>query len=156
MSGQVHALLEQSFKSRPSAIDFVRCRQYTESNWLAQFDEEGPLFPTKLVNREDFQLFKSLPVDTLMLIFYYREGTFSQYLAALELKLRNWRFHSKFGAWFKRSPEGPKSVNATYEYGNYSLFDISSNNWSVRTKSDFTFEYEALEDEVQIPPTLAS
>ena len=88
-----------------------------------------------------------LPLDTLILIFYYREGTHAQYLAAQELKRQQWRFHKKFGIWFRRTEGGIKTANPAFEYGAYDFFDVSGDNWGVKTKGDFTFEYEYLEED---------
>ena len=90
---------------------------------------------------------KKLPIDSLMLIFYYREGTFAQTRAADELKRQNWRFHKKFGVWFKRTEGGVRTMNPAFEFGAFNFLDSSSDRWGLRTRSDFTFEYEYLEEE---------
>ena len=127
----------------------VRTGPYTPSNAYSHATADGRhVFPDRLVNVEDAELMKKLPVDTLVLIFYYREGTYAQYLASQELKRQNWRFHKKFGVWFRRTESGAvKTMNAAFEYGAYNFFDVSGDNWGMRSKSDFTFEYEFLEED---------
>jgi CCR4-NOT transcriptional regulation complex NOT5 subunit len=83
-------------------------------------------------------------------MFYYREGSFPQLLAASELKDQNWRFHKKFGLWMERAGDGPKVSNPAFEFGTYDFFDLDQ--WSRKTKSDFTFEYEFLEEDGIISP----
>ena len=142
--GSLSSILELSYRCRPSCEDLVRIRPYSPSNPYnphAQYPQQG--------GREDAELMRKLPIDTLMLIFYYREGTYAQFLASQELKRQNWRFHVRFGLWFKRG-NSVKTVNPTLEFGSYNLFDLSEDVWSMRTRNDFTFEYEYL-DEDQIP-----
>jgi len=58
-------------------------------------------FPTvPLFNRRDN--FSNFDLDTLFFAFYYQQGTQQQYLAAVELKKRNWKFVKKFETWFKK------------------------------------------------------
>ncbi|PRT56183.1 General negative regulator of transcription subunit 3 [Wickerhamiella sorbophila] len=91
-------------------------------------------------------IFTKMDVDTLFYIFYYRQGTYQQYLAAKELKARSWRFHKKFLTWFQRHEE-PETINSKFEQGTYRFFDFEGS-WLQRRKSNFKFEYEYLEDEV--------
>ena len=132
-------VLEQSYQTRPSCEDLLRLSPYSPSN---PYVHAG--YPQRA---EWVEQMRNFSLDTLMLIFYYREGTFSQFLASQELKRQNWRFHAKFGIWFKRSST-PKTINASYEFGAYHFFDTES--WGVQARNDFTFEYEFLDDD-QIP-----
>ena len=143
------SVLDFSCQTRPKRGDVVRTGPYTPSNAYSHATADGRhVFPDRLVNVEDAELMKKLPVDTLVLIFYYREGTYAQYLASQELKRQNWRFHKKFGVWFRRTESGAvKTMNAAFEYGAYNFFDVSGDNWGMRSKSDFTFEYEFLEED---------
>jgi CCR4-NOT transcription complex subunit 3 len=52
-------------------------------------------FPTSaMYNRQsNFQRFD---IESLFFAFYYMQGTYQQYLAALELKKRGWEFHIRF------------------------------------------------------------
>lgn len=89
-------------------------------------------------------LYEKLDLDTLFTIFYYQPGTFSQYLAARELKKQSWRFHKKYLTWFQRHEE-PRVITEDYEQGTYIYFDYEGA-WCQRKKSEFTFEYRFLED----------
>lgn len=59
-----------------------------------------PLFNRK----ENFARFD---LETLFFAFYYQQGTYQQYLAAVELKKKNWRFVKKFETWFKKVDSEP-------------------------------------------------
>ncbi|WOK99459.1 general negative regulator of transcription subunit 3 isoform X2 [Canna indica] len=93
--------------------------------------------------------------DALFFAFYYQPNTFQQYLAARELKRQSWRFHKKFNTWFQRHEE-PKVTNDNFERGNYVYFDFniatdgSQHGWCQRIRTDFTFEYDFLEDELVV------
>jgi CCR4-NOT transcription complex subunit 3 len=138
--------LENSCRSRPRCDDLIRTRPYRPSNPFSVADNTLS-YPDRLLNTEDSEFIKKLPIDSLILIFYYREGTHAQFLASQELKRQNWRFHKKFGIWFKRTEGGIKTINPAFEYGAYDFFDMSGESWGIKTRSDFTFEYEYLEDE---------
>ncbi|OUC39687.1 Not1 domain, CCR4-Not complex component [Trichinella nativa] len=82
-----------------------------------------PYYPQSPLPLSDtFEHFNRLSPETLFFVFYYLQGTKSQYLAAKALKRQSWRFHTKYMMWFQRLEE-PK-----------------------RKKEDFTFEYRYLED----------
>lgn len=55
-----------------------------------------PLFARK----ENFQRFD---LETLFFAFYHQQGSYQQYLAAVELKKKNWKFHKKFETWFRKA-----------------------------------------------------
>ncbi|KAL5122807.1 CCR4-NOT transcription complex subunit 3 [Glycine soja] len=90
--------------------------------------------------------------DTLFFAFYYQQNTYQQYMAAKELKKQSWRYHRKYNTWFQRHEE-PKVATDEYEQGTYVYFDFHIANddlqhgWCQRIKTDFTFEYNYLEDE---------
>ena len=67
-------------------------------------------------------------------------------LAARQLKKQGWRFHKKYMTWFQRHEE-PKVTTEEYEQGTYVYFDYETG-WCQRIKSEFTFEYSYLEDEL--------
>ncbi|XP_019453075.1 PREDICTED: CCR4-NOT transcription complex subunit 3-like isoform X2 [Lupinus angustifolius] len=91
--------------------------------------------------------------DTLFFSFYYQQNTYQQYLAAKELKKQSWRYHRKYNTWFQRHEE-PKVATDEYEQGTYVYFDFHIANddmqhgWCQRIKTEFTFEYNFLEDEL--------
>lgn len=93
--------------------------------------------------------------DTLFFSFYYQQNSYQQYLAARELKRQSWRYHRKYNTWFQRHEE-PKVTDDEYEKGTYVYFDfhIADDNqqqgWCQRIKTEFTFEYSYLEDELSL------
>ncbi|XP_004493142.1 uncharacterized protein [Cicer arietinum] len=93
--------------------------------------------------------------DTLFFAFYYQQNTYQQYLAAKELKKQSWRYHRKYNTWFQRHEE-PKVATDDYEQGTYVYFDFHIANddlqhgWCQRIKTEFTFEYNYLEDELLV------
>lgn len=111
-----------------------------------------PSFPTvapSLFN--DPALFEKFDPDTLFFIFYYRQGTYQQYLASRELKRQGWRYHTKYKAFFQRHKE-PKVTTDEYETGTFVYFDYANvvyrgqgTGWCQRIKTDFCFEYRYLE-----------
>lgn len=63
------------------------------------------MFPTvPMYNRKEN--FARFDLETLFFAFYYEQGTYQQYLAALELKKKNWMFHKKYQTWFRRTEPG--------------------------------------------------
>ncbi|XP_058105837.1 uncharacterized protein LOC131249218 isoform X3 [Magnolia sinica] len=93
--------------------------------------------------------------DTLFFAFYYQQNTYQQYLAARELKKQSWRYHRKYNTWFQRHEE-PKVTTDEYEQGTYVYFDFHiadddlQHGWCQRIKTEFTFEYSYLEDELVV------
>ena len=138
-------MLEASYRNIPDPSDSERPKNYVPRNAYpthASFpDKPLPLF-------ENPAMFEKLDIDTLFFIFYYQQGTYQQYLAARELKKQSWRFHKKYMTWFQRHEE-PKVTTDEYEQGTYVYFDFETG-WCQRIKSEFTFEYSYLEDELQI------
>ncbi|KAI8963780.1 Not1 N-terminal domain, CCR4-Not complex component-domain-containing protein [Daldinia sp. FL1419] len=95
---------------------------------------------------ENPQLYSRIEPDTLFYVFYYKQGTYQQYLAAKALKDQSWRFHKQYQTWFQRHEE-PKSITEEFEQGTYRFFDYEST-WMNRRKADFKFAYRFLEDDV--------
>lgn len=58
-----------------------------------------------MYNRKDN--FSRFDLETLFFAFYYQQGTHQQYMAAVELKKKNWKFNKKFVTWFKK--DGPEN-----------------------------------------------
>jgi len=106
-------------------------------------------------------LFEKLDPETLFFAFYQQPGTLQQYLAARSLKQQAWRYHKVHKAWFQRHEE-PKAGGKSgddWEQGTYVYFDRdlhdgeageASTGWCYRLKSDFMFQYKALEDELVV------
>mmetsp|Transcript_32597 Transcript_32597/g.92416 ORF Transcript_32597/g.92416 Transcript_32597/m.92416 type:complete len:687 (-) Transcript_32597:89-2149(-) len=115
-----------------------------------------PSYPaTKPAAVDNPNLFEKLDSEALFFAFYHQPGTYQQYLAARELKRQSWRYHKVHGAWFQRHEE-PSTITDEYEQGTYIYFDYNimhddmQSGWCYRLKQDFTFEYDALEDELAV------
>ncbi|KAK7205018.1 CCR4-NOT transcription complex, subunit 3 [Myxozyma melibiosi] len=136
-------MVEVSFASCPEAVDATKPKHYqpkTPFPTSAYFPREP------LAIFDDPLLYEKVDIDTLFYLFYYRQGTYQQYLAAQELKKQSWRFHKKFLTWFQRHEE-PKIITDEFEQGTYRYFDFEGT-WLQRRKANFEFEYQYLEDEI--------
>jgi len=96
-------------------------------------------------------LFPKFDTDALFFAFYHQQGTPAQGYASRELKRSSWRYHKKYCTWFQRHEE-PKVTTEEYEHGTYVYFDYhfheeNNSGWCKRIKTEFTFEYDYLEDE---------
>ncbi|ATY65554.1 CCR4-NOT transcription complex, subunit 3 [Cordyceps militaris CM01] len=137
-------LMEASHANCPDQLDADVPRTYFPENPVPQ---GGSSFPrTPLAIFEDPRLYQRIDPDTLFYVFYYKQGSAQQYLAAKALKDQSWRFHKQYQTWFQRHEE-PKSITEEYEQGTYRFFDYEST-WMNRRKADFKFAYKFLEDEV--------
>lgn len=138
-------LLAASRESCPDAPDAERPQHYKPQfrfNTPAHYPQEPlPIF-------DDPALYETgrIDTDTLFYIFYYRQGTYQQYLAAKSLKNQSWRFHKQYQTWFQRHEE-PKTITEEFEQGTYRFFDYEST-WMNRRKADFKFLYKYLEDDL--------
>lgn len=141
--GSISKLLESSYLSCPDSFIADRPRYYHPDSPFPtpSFYPQEPLS-----GLDDPAILEKMDVDTLFYIFYYRQGSYQQYLSAKELKNRSWRFHKRFLTWFQRHEE-PKVINNDFEQGTYRYFDFEGL-WLQRRKSNFKFEYQFLEDEV--------
>lgn len=148
-------MLEASYYKLPLPKDSERARSYTPRH-PAITPPSYPQVQAPIVNNPAFWERFGLDVhntDTLFFAFYYQQNTYQQYLAAKELKKQSWRFHRKYNTWFQRHEE-PKVATDEYEQGTYVYFDfhIASDDphhgWCQRIKTEFTFEYNYLEDEL--------
>jgi CCR4-NOT transcription complex subunit 3 len=83
------------------------------------------------------QLYQRIDPDTLFYVFYYKQGTYQQYLAAKALKDQSWRFHKQYQTWFQRHEE-PKAITEEFEQGTYRFFDYEST-WYVLTSVIYPF-----------------
>jgi len=81
---------------------------------------------------DDSRLYSKIDPDTLFYVFYYKQGTYQQFLAAKALKDQSWRFHKQYQTWFQRHEE-PKSITEEFEQGTYRFFDYEST-WYVPTE----------------------
>ena len=118
----VQRLLAASHASRPDYLDAEKPRHYrpeTKYNAPPYYPQEP--FP----NIDDPSLYGKIDTDTLFYLFYYRQNTYQQYLAAKSLKSQSWRFHKQYQTWFQRHEE-PKTITEEYEQGTYRFFDYES------------------------------
>jgi len=138
-------LLALSLLNKPEPSDSERPRTYVPRNPYPT-PNSFPQTPAAVFDAPS--TFDKFDTDTLFFIFYYQQGTYQQYLAARELKKQSWRYHKKYLTWFQRHEE-PKVTAEDYEQGTYVYFDYETG-WCQRIKSDFTFEYGYLEDELQV------
>ena len=138
-------MLNASLASMPQPADSERPKTYVPRN---PYPTPNSFPQTPAAVFDSPAVFEKFDTDTLFFIFYYQQGTHQQYLAARELKKQSWRFHKKYMTWFQRHEE-PKVTAEDYEQGTYVYFDYETG-WCQRIKSDFTFEYGYLEDELQV------
>ncbi|KAG4122449.1 hypothetical protein ERO13_D11G267900v2 [Gossypium hirsutum] len=150
-------MLEASYYKIPQPKDSECARSYTPKHPAAT-PASYPQVQAPIVNNPAFWERISLDgygtgTDTLFFAFYYQQNTYQQYLAAKELKKQSWRYHRKYNTWFQRHEE-PKIATDEFEQGTYVYFDFHIANddhqhgWCQRIKTEFTFEYNYLEDEL--------
>ncbi|KAK4793359.1 hypothetical protein SAY86_023794 [Trapa natans] len=148
-------MLEAAFQKLPQPKDSERARSYIPRHPAAT-PSSYPQVQAPIVNNPVFWERLGMDhygADTLFFAFYYQQNTCQQYLAAKELKKQSWRYHKKYDTWFQRYDE-PKITTDEYEQGTYVYFDfhIASDDlqhgWCQRIKTEFTFEYKYLEDEL--------
>ena len=161
----VQRLLAASYTTRPDYLDAEKPRHYRpDTRYLTpSYYPQEPFS-----NVDDPSLYTKMDQDTLFYIFYYRQNTYQQYMAAKALKGQSWRFHKQYQTWFQRHEE-PKTITEEFEQGTYRFFDYEST-WYVseshfaiiydqladtlachrmnRRKADFKFAYKYLEDEL--------
>ncbi|XP_018682100.2 general negative regulator of transcription subunit 3-like isoform X6 [Musa acuminata AAA Group] len=159
MHDQIYNLqmLEAAYYKLPQPRDSERAKNYVPRH-PAVTPSSYPQTQAPIVDNPAFWErlgLDPLGTDALFFAFYYQQNTYQQYLAARELKRQSWRFHKKFNTWFQRHEE-PKVTNDNFERGNYVYFDFhiandgSQHGWCQRIKTDFTFEYDFLEDELVV------
>ncbi|KAK9925664.1 hypothetical protein M0R45_022935 [Rubus argutus] len=148
-------MLEAAYYKLPQPKDSERARSYTPRH-PAITPPTYPQVQAPIVNNPAFWErlgSDQYATDTLFFAFYYQQNTYQQYLAAKELKKQSWRYHRKYNTWFQRHEE-PKVATDEYEQGTYVYFDFHIANddqqhgWCQRIKTEFTFEYNYLEDEL--------
>ncbi|ORY08336.1 CCR4-NOT transcription complex [Clohesyomyces aquaticus] len=137
-------MLAASMAAAPDAADTESPRHYRPQNPYPYTPSHYPQEPLAIF--DDPRLYTRIETDALFYAFYYRQGTYQQYLAAKALKSQSWRFHKQYQTWFQRHEE-PKAITEDYEQGTYRFFDYEST-WMNRRKADFRFAYKFLEDEL--------
>lgn len=114
-ASQANLNMADSFDSEPPRPYRPESRFPSQSGYP---QEPLPIF-------EDPRLYSKIEPDTLFYVFYYKQGTHQQYLAAKALKDQSWRFHKQYQTWFQRHEE-PKSITEEFEQGTYRFFDYES------------------------------
>ncbi|KAI4957295.1 hypothetical protein J4E86_005769 [Alternaria arbusti] len=137
-------MLATSMATAPDSADTEAPRHYRPQNPYPFTPAHYPQEPLPIF--DDPRLYSRIETDALFYAFYYRQGTYQQYLAAKALKSQSWRFHKQYQTWFQRHEE-PKAITEDYEQGTYRFFDYEST-WMNRRKADFRFAYKFLEDEL--------
>lgn len=140
---QIMRMIDESFHFIPESLDSEKVNRYVPRNL---YPTPASFPTTPLSEFDNATVFEKLDVDTLFFIFYYQQGSYQQYLAARELKRRTWGYHKKYKTWFKRHEE-PQVTGEDYEQGTFVYFDYETG-WCQRIKTEFTFEYSYLEDEL--------
>ncbi|CAN6439869.1 unnamed protein product [Victoria cruziana] len=154
-------MLESSYFKLPQAKDSERPKNYIPRH-PAVTPASYPQVQAPIIDNPAFWervAADNYGTDTLFFAFYFQQNTYQQYLAARELKKQSWRYHKKYNTWFQRHEE-PKVTTDDYEQGTYVYFDFHIANddygnqqqqgWCQRIKTEFTFEYSYLEDELVV------
>lgn len=121
---QLSRILQASQETCPEPLDADRPQHYRPTfkyNTPAHYPQDVlPIF-------DDPALYDNqrMETDTLFYIFYYRQNTYQQWLAARALKNQSWRFHKQYQTWFQRHEE-PKAITEEFEQGTYRFFDYES------------------------------
>ncbi|KAH7429527.1 hypothetical protein KP509_09G054000 [Ceratopteris richardii] len=145
-------MLQAASQMIPLPQDSEQTRNYKPRH-PAVTPSSYPQTPAEIIDNPLF--WEHLDTDVLFFAFYYQQGTYQQYLAARELKKQSWRYHKKYNTWFQRHEE-PKVTTDEYEQGTYVYFDFHipqddyGQGWCQRIKTEFTFEYTFLEDELAV------
>lgn len=118
-------MLSMSYTNCPETADVLAPRTYKPKSPIrtpAYYPQElDPIF-------DDPRLYSRIDPDTLFYVFYYKQETYQQYLAAKALKDQSWRFHKQYQTWFQRHEE-PKTITEEFEQGTYRFFDYESTWW---------------------------
>lgn len=121
-SQSVQRMLASSLSTAPDACDTAGPRNYRPE---VRYNTPG-YYPQDLdAVFDDPKLYSRIDPDTLFYVFYYRQGSYQQYLAAKALKDQSWRFHKQYQTWFQRHEE-PKTITEEFEQGTYRFFDYES------------------------------
>lgn len=117
------SMLNASRMSCPIPSDAEKPNHYKPQNPFNYTPAHYPQEPLGIF--DDNRLYSRIDTDSLFYAFYYRQGTYQQYLAAKALKSQSWRFHKQYQTWFQRHEE-PKNITEEFEQGTYRFFDYES------------------------------
>lgn len=120
-------MMTASQASCPESHDSEVPRTYRPDVPMPQTGSGFPREPLPIF--DDPRLYTRIDPDTLFYVFYYKQNTAQQYLAAKALKDQSWRFHKQYQTWFQRHEE-PKNITEEFEQGTYRFFDYEST-WFV-------------------------
>ena len=121
-STSISRMIQLSAATRPNYLDAEKPQHYrpdTKYNTPNYYPQEP------FAHADDPTLYSKIDTDTLFYIFYYRQNTYQQYMAAKSLKSQSWRFHKQYQTWFQRHEE-PKTITEEFEQGTYRFFDYES------------------------------
>lgn len=121
-SPSVHRLVMASQSTRPDYLDAEKPHHYRPD---IKYTTPSYYPQEPFANMDDPNLYGKVDTDTLFYIFYYRQNTYQQYMAAKALKSQSWRFHKQYQTWFQRHEE-PKTITEEFEQGTYRFFDYES------------------------------
>lgn len=128
-------LIALSRENCPDALDAEPSKiHYPESYWDTSVT--WPKEQLALIDNAALYTQAKVDNDTLFYAFYYKQGSYQQYLAARALKDQAWRFHKQYQTWFQRHEE-PKNITEEFEQGTYRFFDYEST-WYVLYPPAFT------------------
>lgn len=116
-------MLNVSRMTCPTPLDAEKPNHYKPQNPYMYTPAHYPQEPLGIF--DDPRLYSRIDTDSLFYAFYYRQGTYQQYLAAKALKSQSWRFHKQYQTWFQRHEE-PKNITEEFEQGTYRFFDYES------------------------------
>jgi CCR4-NOT transcription complex subunit 3 len=121
-SQSVQRMLAASLANYPETMDAEQPRYY-KPKYRYSTPSHYPQEPLHIF--DDPRLYSRIDPDTLFYVFYYKQGSYQQYLAAKSLKEQSWRFHKQYQTWFQRHEE-PKTITEEFEQGTYRFFDYES------------------------------
>lgn len=116
-------MLNASRLNCPVPLDSEKPNHYKPANPWMYTPAHYPQEPLGIF--DDPRLYSRIDTDSLFYAFYYKQGTYQQYLAAKALKSQSWRFHKQYQTWFQRHEE-PKTITEEFELGTYRFFDYES------------------------------
>ncbi|KAG7150140.1 General negative regulator of transcription subunit 3 like protein [Verticillium longisporum] len=90
-------MLQTSQATCPDPLDSEVPRTYRPDVRVPATGTGFPQEPLALL--DDPRLYQRIEPDTLFYVFYYKQGTPQQYLAAKALKDQSWRFHKQYQTW---------------------------------------------------------
>eukprot|EP01026_Neomeris_dumetosa_P044943 TRINITY_DN3808_c0_g1_i4.p1 TRINITY_DN3808_c0_g1~~TRINITY_DN3808_c0_g1_i4.p1 ORF type:complete len:594 (-),score=113.99 TRINITY_DN3808_c0_g1_i4:486-2012(-) len=154
-------ILDQSMRNNIPSVEDSTWERYPNLRNPSSVPVPASYPTQRLAMFDNPSFFQQQDSEVLFFAFYLQPGTYQQYLAAYELKKLSWRYHKHQQSWFQRH-EKPIQNMTDYEYGNYVYFDYNLTDqqdqptWCYRLKENFTFKYDALEDEISVPLQVAA